>query len=97
MPAQNAGIVPLVGNIAPLEGFETTIRYIRTSSIAHAVAAIIARLLVTSPEKTRFPGHKERNQRIRELYASGMTQTAIAPLFGITSERVSQIVNEKDE
>jgi DNA-binding CsgD family transcriptional regulator len=52
--------------------------------MADAVSAIIARLHVTSPEVKLHPGHRERNQRIHELYAKGMSQAEIGTTFGIS-------------
>jgi hypothetical protein len=77
------------------QGFEPQIRFILQSNIGDAVSAILARLHATSTDKQQPPDHRERNQRIRELYASGMTQAEIGALFGITGRRVSDVLNGK--
>jgi DNA-directed RNA polymerase specialized sigma subunit len=77
------------------EGFKAQIRYILQNTIADAVAAIIARLYATSTAKKQRPDYRQRNQRIRELYASGMTQAEIGAMVGISGRRVSYIVNKK--
>jgi hypothetical protein len=70
------------------EGFKAQIWYILQSSIADATSAIIACLHATSTEKKQPPDYRQRNQHIRELYASGMTQAEIGTMFGITGRRV---------
>ncbi len=59
------------------------------------VHVIVLRLRATSLSVKHNSPINKRNQLIRELYAGGMTQTMIAARFGITSERVSQIVHYK--
>jgi hypothetical protein len=51
--------------------------------IDDAITAILARLNATSPDKGRFPNQAQRNQRIHELCASGMTQAEMGAIYGI--------------
>ena len=74
------------------KGIRPQIRAILTSTVATATAAIITRLLNTSPSRQEPPNYEERDQRIRELYASGLTQAQIAAQFGISPRRVSSII-----
>ncbi len=80
--------------LAPPEGFQPQIRIIRETTIADAVTALVTRLFDSAPPP-KLPKHQDRNRQIRELAASGMTQTDIAKRFGITSERVNQILHQK--
>lgn len=76
----------------PPEGLRIQVRYILTSTVATATAAIIERLLNSSPPKQETPDYEQRKQRILELYASGMTQAQIAAQFGISTRLVSYII-----
>ena len=40
---------------------------------------------------------QERNNRIRELYQAGETLTALAQRFGISFQRVHQIVHKRQK
>ena len=59
------------------------------------VQVLIVRLREASLQVKRNSPTNRRNQLIRQLYASGMSQTKIGARFGITPVRVSQIVNYK--
>jgi Mor family transcriptional regulator len=41
------------------------------------------------------PGKHERNRRIRERYARGETVVALAEAFGISQQRVSQVLRDR--
>lgn len=44
------------------------------------------------PRRSTLNGKKEQNRDIREMYAQGMTQQAIADIYGISQRQVSTIV-----
>jgi hypothetical protein len=83
-----------MARVMPPEGFRPQIRAILTSTVATATVSIITRLLNSSPSRQEPPNYEQRDQRIRELYASGMTQAKIAAQFGISPRRVSYIVRK---
>ncbi len=47
------------------------------------------------PVTDHTPSKHERNRRIRERYAKGETVVSLAEVFGISQQRVSQILRGK--
>jgi len=65
-------------------------------SIERAIQ-IILNVLYSKPKKPKHKRNKltERNQKITELHQKGHTFEEIGGMFGISSQRVHQIVNSK--
>jgi Mor family transcriptional regulator len=49
----------------------------------------------TEPENDLVPAQTERNEEIRARYAAGETGASIAQAFGISEQRVNQIVRRQ--
>jgi len=64
---------------------------VQESNLSDAVAVFVSCLYQsTSPTKRNLK--KQRKQTIRDLYAKGIHPNKIAAQFGITPERVYQII-----
>ena len=74
--------------------------------LSQAVFALLARLYADAPDtptnlttkernELSRKQHAERNQRIRQLFATGKTLQELATQFGISTTRVSQIIHSK--
>jgi Mor family transcriptional regulator len=46
----------------------------------------------TEPQNDLVPAQTERNEEIRARYAAGETRASLAQIFGISEQRVNQII-----
>ncbi len=67
-------------------------------SVAQAAKYLLIRLYQNSPRRRirRDWTLEDRDKAIRDLYAQGVHPNEIAAKFGITPERVYQIINTKN-
>ena len=79
----------------PPEGLDPQIRFILERPIGDIVLVIVEHLRALSLQAKHNSQMSKRNRMICDLYAGGMTQGQIAARFGITPERVSQIIHLK--
>lgn len=64
-------------------------------NISRAAAITIARLYPSVPESIVSPIKTERKNEIRRLYADGVSIVELARAFGISKQRVDQIIKGK--
>jgi hypothetical protein len=83
--------------LRPQEAYETEDGTPHSRTVAEAVAVFVKRLALIPSLAPRFAKTYKRDQLIRALYMSGMPQTEIAARFGISSERVSQIIRKNNQ
>lgn len=65
------------------------------SRVQVAVASVLKLLYPTAPQPDKRSNLNERNQAIRERYAAGESLSQLARTFGISFQRVQQIIKHR--